>query len=98
MNAGASAGTAAAIIAAANCNAIKACGSIVKVSADVFLKLLSIYDGLMVVKSEGGFFAVKYYYMTSINGFVFHCVSKIKISLPENCICICAEKIVIPDL
>lgn len=79
-------------------NAIKVCGSIVRLTPDGFLKIIEKNSDGVTVVATGGFLTTKHKYLTSYKGLVFFCQSKKPLPLPEGAEVIAAEKMVIPDL
>lgn len=79
-------------------NAIKACGTIVKVQPDDFLQILGREEKPLVVRATGGLFTRKYLYLTSYRGLAFHCSSKEELPLPGNAEVIIAEKMSMPEI
>jgi len=94
--AGAAAGSAAYIAAVAN--AIKACGTVVRVDPTEFGKILSLQECPLVVRTVGGIFSTSYKYLTSYRGLAFHCKSPTELRLPQEAELINASKMSIPDL
>jgi hypothetical protein len=80
--AGASAGSVAYIAAVAN--AIKVCGTIVRVDPEEFSRTLSFQENPLVVKTVGGLFSTSYKYLTSYRGLAFHCKSPRELRLPKE--------------
>lgn len=93
---GAAAGAAAAVAAAGN--AIKACGTIVRIDPDEFLRILALQPNPLVVKSVGGFFSTSYKYLTSYKGLAFYCKSPRELRLPKDTELVIASKMSIPDI
>ncbi len=99
MSAGATsaaAGSAAYITLVAN--AIKACGTVIRVEPDEFIKLVSRQETPLIVIHAGGLFSTSYKYMTSYRGLAFHCKSPTELRLPEKTELIHASKMSIPDI
>jgi hypothetical protein len=92
----ATSGATAAAAAAAVANAIKASGTIVRVSPTNFLKILSKSDEPLVVVAEGGVFSISYQYLTSYKGLAFFTKSKEPLQLDGSAEIITADKIWIP--
>ena len=84
--------------AAAVANAVKACGSVVKVEPSEFLKILSFQENPLVVQNVGGFFSTSYRYLTSYRGLAFHCKSPKELRLPDETELINADKMSMPEL
>ena len=95
---GAAAGAAAAAVMAAQVNAIKASGVVVRVEPAEFLALLARAEAPLVVTAEGGLFTPSYQYLTSYKGLAFFAKSSDALALPPNAEVIRAESIAIPDL
>ena len=79
-------------------NAIKACGTIVRVEPSEFLRILSLQDDPLVVTTVGGVFRTTYKYLTSYRGLAFYCKSPTELRLPARSERISANKMSIPDL
>jgi hypothetical protein len=90
----------AAVFAAAHAtaNAVKACGTIVHVQPDEFLKILSFQDNPLIVRASGGLLSRSFRYLTSYKGLAFFCKSGSELILPGQSQLILAKKISIPDL
>ncbi len=94
MSAGASAGAAGA--AAAIAQATKASGVIVRIKPDDFVQILNRHNEPLVVEATGGFFRTMYLYLTSYRGLAFFTKSDVRLSLPDHCEVVLANKIWIP--
>lgn len=79
-------------------NAIKACGTIVRVEPEEFLKILALQTNPLVIESSGGFFVTTYRYLTSYRGLAFHCKCRSELWLPSGVELIKAKKMSVPDL
>lgn len=79
-------------------NAIKACGTLVRVEPEEFARILSLADRPLVVRSAGGVFSKSYRYLTSYRGLAFHCKSPAELYLPADAEVVNAARISIPDL
>jgi hypothetical protein len=90
-------GAAAAAAAAAINKAIKASGTIVRVTPDVFKSVLARADRPLVVRTEGGIFSTKYTYLTSYKGLAFFTKSPEPIHIPAEAETVDANKIWVPD-
>jgi len=90
------ASTAAASVAIAN--ALKACGTIVHVDPDEFLKILSFEKNPLIVQAKGGFLTKSFKYLTAYKGLAFFCKSRSELPLPGESQRIQANKISIPDI
>ena len=88
----------AAVYYASSSNAIKACGSIIRVEPKVFDDIVSKQDNPIVVRTEGGGMSRNYKYLTTYRGLTFHCKSKIELVLPRKVELIDARRMSIPDL
>lgn len=97
---GAFTGTAGGSVAyiATLANAIKACGTLVRVEPSEFLRILSLQEDPLVVRSVGGFLSTSYKYLTTYRGLAFHCKNRTELPLPETAQLINANKISIPDV
>ena len=89
---------AAAAASIAIANAIKACGTIVRVEPDEFLRILSLQEKPLIVTNKGGFLSTSYRYLTSYKGLAFFCKSRTELYLPGDSQLINANKISIPDM
>ncbi len=83
---------------AAVVNAVKACGTLVRVEPEEFLKILGFQENPLVVRSVGGLFAVSFKYLTTYRGLAFHCKSQTELRLPAEAELINATKFSMPDL
>lgn len=88
---------AATAVIAAMIRAVKASGTIVRVEANEFLKILAKTKTPLVVQHEGGVFGKKYYYLTSYKGLAFHTKSKTPLNLPGDIELIAAQAFWMPD-
>ena len=88
---------AAAAIAAAIANAIKANGILVRVTPGDFQSLLLKVRDPLVVYAEGGLFSTNYQYLVSYKGFAFYTKSSSPLILPSAVETILAKKIWIPS-
>lgn len=79
-------------------NAIKACGTLVRIEPDEFLRLLARQDSPLIVHALGGFLITNYQYLTSYKGLAFYCKSPKPLPLPEHAELISARKMTIPEL
>ena len=89
--------SAATAVIAAMIRAVKASGTIVRVEANEFLKILAKTKTPLVVQHEGGVFGKKYYYLTSYKGLAFHTKSKTPLNLPGDIELIAAQTFWMPD-
>lgn len=92
------AGASTASIAASIANAIKACGTLVRIEPQEFLKIVEKQDQPLVVKSSPGAFSASTKYLTSYKGLAFHCKSKTELNFPLKAELIHAKKFSIPDI
>lgn len=88
---------AATAVIAAMIRAVKASGTIVRVEANEFLKILAKTKTPLVVQHEGGVFGKKYFYLTSYKGLAFHTKSKTPLNLPGDIELIAAQTFWMPD-
>ena len=79
-------------------NAIKACGSIIRIDEQAFTDLIAKMKEPLIVTTSGGVFSGKNKYLTSYKGLTFFCKTKTAIDLPNDAEVIKAQKITIPDL
>jgi hypothetical protein len=91
---GASTATMVAIIA----NAIKACGTLIRVESQAFLKIVEKQEQPLVVIKSPGVFSNSFKYLTSYKGLAFHCKSQMELRIPQNAEVIHAKKFSIPDI
>lgn len=88
----------AAAAQAAIQQAIKASGTIVKIDASDFTRLISKMDDGLVIESVIRFFSIETYkYSTAYKGFVFYCKSSDSISIPSRLEKINAKHIWVPN-
>ena len=92
-----SAASSAAYIAAV-ANAIKACGTVVRVEPGEFLRILDLQEEPLIVRTEGGLLSKSFQYLTTYRGLAFHCKSSTELNLPGRAELIHARKMSIPDL
>jgi hypothetical protein len=95
---GAAAGTSTAVIVATIANAIKACGTLVRVEPHEFIKIIEKEEQPLIVRTSAGLFSQSIKYLTSYKGLAFHCKSKIELNLPAKAELINAKRFSIPDL
>jgi hypothetical protein len=88
---------AVAAVAAAHANAIKACGTMVNVSPEDFVRVLALDDDALVVHATGGVFTTVHRYLTSVRGLAFHCQSPEPLQIPTDRILVEAKSISMPD-
>jgi len=85
-----------AAAAAAIAQAIKASGAIVRLEPAEFSKLLNRVREPLVVIAEGGFFGVRYQYLTAYKGLAFYTKSRTPLLLPGGAEVIQAKTVWIP--
>jgi len=85
-----------AAAAAAIANAIKASGTVVRVTPEAFVQILRKTEKPLVVYSEGGFLSRNHQYLTSYKGFAFFTKSREQIDFPRSVEVVIADKIWIP--
>jgi hypothetical protein len=85
-----------AAAAAAIANAIKASGTIVRVTPEMFVTILRKTEKPLIVYSQGGFLSRNHQYLTSYKGFAFFTTSREQIDLPRSVEVVLADKIWIP--
>jgi hypothetical protein len=88
--------TGAGAAAAAVANAIKASGTLVRVSSTNFLTIVSRSEEPLVIVAEGGVFSTSYQYLTSYKGLAFFTKSSDPLPLDGSAEIITAEKICMP--
>ncbi|OPX29483.1 MAG: hypothetical protein B1H09_06315 [Gemmatimonadaceae bacterium 4484_173] len=79
-------------------NAVKAVGSIVTLTPEEFLRILSAADDPLVVTALGGLFVKWYKYIFSFKGLTFYCKSRSELMMPGSVQLIQAKKISVPDI
>ena len=89
-------GTVAAA-AAAN-EAIKACGPVVQVEPEQFMRVLTKIEEPLVVTATSTFFRTKYKYLTSYKGLIFYTKSNDPLQMSMSVETISAKKISVPEL
>ena len=92
----ASIGAVAAAVAASE--AIKACGSVVRVEPMTFLDVLARHEAPLVLAATGGLLWTHHKYVTSYKGLAFYTKSADPLDLPEHCEVMEARKITHPEL
>jgi hypothetical protein len=90
-------GGAAAAIAAAIANAVKASGAIVRVEPPDFVTIVSRAEKPLVVINYGGWPRKKYQYLSAYKGLIFYTKSVTPVLLPGGAETIAAKRIWIPD-
>jgi hypothetical protein len=88
----------AAAAHAAQVNALKAVGVIVKLEMVDWLRILERTERPLVVLGTGGVFKKHNQYLTSYRGLAFFATSKDEIVLPPRCEVVRAKKISIPEV
>ena len=88
---------AAAAIAAAIANAIKASGVVVRVEPEDFAKILRRIESPLVIYNKGGLFTTKHQYLVSYKGFAFFTKTSTEIFLPASIEVINTRRIWIPS-
>jgi len=86
----------AAAAAAAIAQAIKACGVLVRVEPQEFLKITGKTPDPLVLMATGGLFSKNYQYLTSYKGLAFFTKSDSALILPPGAELITASRIWIP--
>ncbi len=79
-------------------NAVKAMGSIVKLSPEEFSRVLAQTGDPLVVIATGGVFNKWFKYLFNHKGLTFYCKSSDEILMPGGTTLIQAQKINIPDI
>jgi hypothetical protein len=92
------AGASTAVIVATIANAIKACGTLVRVEPQEFLKIIGKQEQPLIVRTPPGVFSKSIKYLTSYKGLAFHCKSEMELNLPQKAELINAKKFSIPDM
>lgn len=95
---GAAVGASTAAIVATIANAIKACGTLVRVEPQEFLKIIEKQEQPLIVRTTAGVFSHSIKYLTSYKGLAFHCKSQSELNLPAKAELINAKKLSIPDI
>jgi hypothetical protein len=88
----------AAAAHAAQVNALKAVGVIVRLEMVDWLRILERTERPLVVLGTGGVFKKHNQYLTSYRGLAFFATSKDEIVLPPRCEIVRAKKISIPEI
>jgi len=93
-------GASAAVVAASDsiANAVKACGTLIHVEPNEFIKVLTFQKNPLIVRTKGGFISTSYKYLTSYKGLAFFCKSRTELHLPAESQLIHANKMAIPDI
>lgn len=89
--------TAAAAAHAAMIQAVKASGTLVRVSAEEFQKLVNKSESPLVITAPGGFFTKHIKYLTSYKGFSFYTQSTTPLTLPYKAEVVAARTIWMPN-
>lgn len=91
-----SAATTIAAVHAAQVNALKAIGTVIKLAPPDFAKILRRTQRPLVVHAVGGVWSTKYLYLTSYRGLAFFTKASKPIPLPPDAEIILAEEISLP--
>lgn len=75
---------AAAAAQAAINQAIKASGTLIRIEAEEFSRLIRNMDDGIVVEAETGIFSTSFKYLTSYKGLTFFTKSQVQISIPSK--------------
>ena len=78
--------------------AIKACGPVVQVAPEQFLRVLAKIEAPLVVTATSTFFRTRYKYLTSYKGLIFYTKSKDPLEMSMSVETISAKKISVPEL
>lgn len=89
--------TAAAAAHAAMIQAVKASGSLIRVEATEFQKLLNKSESPLVITAPGGFWSKHIKYLTSYKGLTFYTQSTTPLSLPLKVEVVAARTIWMPS-
>ena len=88
-----------AVAAAAAANeAIKACGPVVQVKPEQFMRVLAKIEEPLVVTAVSTFFRTRYKYLTSYKGLIFYTKSNEPLQMSMSVETISAKKISVPEL
>ena len=79
-------------------NAVKACGTLVRLEPEAFIRLLAKQERPLVVHAAPGGFSRTNRYLTSYKGLAFHCRTREALRIPGGAELILAKKISIPDV
>ncbi len=88
---------AAAGVAGAVMNAVRASGVLVRVAPEDFQTILRKVESPLVVYAKGGFFSTKHLYLVSYKGFAFFAKSPEPIPLPPGVEMVVAGKVWLPQ-
>ena len=88
--------TEAAAAQAAAMNAIKASGTLIRVTPEVFLRLVNKQDEPLVVTARGGLFQARWQYLAPYRGLAFFAGSPEPLPLPGRAEVLAASKIWLP--
>lgn len=89
--------TAAAAAHAAMIQAVKASGTLIRVEAEEFQKLVNKSDSPLVITAPGGFFTKHIKYLTSYKGLSFYTQSSKPLTLPYKAEVVAARTIWMPN-
>lgn len=95
---GATAATSSAVYLAAIANAVKACGTVVRLEPEEFSRILALIEKPLIVRATGGLFSKSFRYLTSYRGLAFYCRSAAELNLPGNAELVNAAKISVPEI
>lgn len=88
---------AAAGVAGAVINAVKASGVLIRVAPDDFQTILRKVESPLVIYAKGGLFSTRHLYLVSHKGFAFFAKSPEPILLPPGVETVVAAKIWVPQ-
>lgn len=89
--------TAAAAAHAAMIQAVKASGTLIRVEASEFQKLVNKSEAPLVITAPGGFFTKHIKYLTSYKGLSFYTQSTTPLTLPYKAEVVAARTIWMPN-
>ncbi len=89
--------TTAAAAHAAMIQAVKASGSLIRLEASEFQKLVNKSDAPLVITAPGGIFTKHIKYLTSYKGLAFYTQSTTPLSLPFKAEVVAARSIWMPN-
>ena len=88
---------AAAVIAAAIANAVRASGVIVRMTPENVAVILGKIENPLVVHATGGVFKTHYQYLTTYKGLAFYTKSNEPLALPLGAEVVAAKNIWVPQ-
>jgi hypothetical protein len=95
---GASAGTEAAVAAAAaRIQAVRASGVVVQLEPEAFESVVNRMERPLVVRASGGFLSSRWHYLAPYRGLAFYAKSNRDLSLPGNTEIVEAKKMWVPS-